>query len=266
MTVNFNDSLAWSRYPWTLVRWTRVSGVPLDDDDSEELARLLSVHAVEHRLNGAPQLLEAWFRVHAGGASYTNLEQEAIRAFLGPLGPTAPVDHRQSSVAEYLWHVLSTVDDSEPQLVRIHGPKFYATAPGGDGLTIRRDGDLVVTLWEIKKHTGSHLTNTIRDAYAQLSSGAPRYLAEQAAVSQITPDPEEARVMARLVESWLAGESHMQAGVAVVTDRSLHRCFSTMRRYFTHLQSGDPCQGLSASIEDYPQFAERVCEIAWTGL
>ncbi|MCV0384730.1 MAG: hypothetical protein K5799_15010 [Erythrobacter sp.] len=161
---------------------------------------------------------------------------------------------------------MSIEDDVEPELVRIQGPKFYATAPGGDGLTVRRDDGFVVTLWEIKKHTGSHLTATIREAYSQLSAHAARYLAEYASVGQLATDPAEARVFARLVESWIAGEDHMKAGVAVSTPRNPRRCFSTMRNHFGHLNGVDPCRGLLISIDQFPAFARRVSEIAWTGL
>lgn len=260
------DSLSWSRYGWRLVRWTHIEGVPLSDPDAETLAQLLSAHIVEHRLEGADQLRDAWIRVHVGGDPYSALERTALHAFLTVVGPRVLPDHAQGTVAEYLWHAVSIEDDDEPELVRIRGPKFYATAPGGDGLTVRRDGGLIVTLWEIKKHTGSHLTSTIRDAYGQLSAHGARYLAEHASAGQLATDPEEARVFARLVESWIEGEEHMHAGVAVATPRNPKKCFSTMQNHFGHLRGRDPCRGLLISLEHFPAFTRRVGEIIWTGL
>jgi hypothetical protein len=194
------------------------------------------------------------------------LEKAAMRAFLAVVGPRVLRDHEQGAVAEYLWHALSMENADEADLVRIRGPKFYATAPGGDGLTVRSDGSLYVTLWEIKKHTGSHLRATIRDAYKQLAANAPRYLAEHAAAGQLADDPAEARVFATLVESWILGADHMKAGVAVATHQNPSRCFSTMGRHFTHLSGIDPCRALLVSLENFGRFARRVGEIVWTDL
>lgn len=256
--------LTWSRYRWRFVRWTRVNGSGLGVGDSEQLARLLAAHIVEHRL--VAQYAEAWTRVMTGGAAYNAEEREAIAAYLYPLRPSANAEHRQSCVAEYLWHVLNIEDSGEPDLVRIRKPKFYPTAPGGDGFTVRRDGGLTFTLWEIKKHVGNHLTTTIREAYEQLSRNAPRYLAEYSEAEQAVVDPDEARVFVNLVGDWLAGAPHMKAGVAVAASATPSRCFSTMQRHFSRLRGPDPCRGLLASIPQFDQFAQRVAEIVWTGL
>jgi hypothetical protein len=243
-----------------------VDGTALDAVATEQLARLLAAHIVEHRLNGAIQLRNAWVRVIGGGSAYDAREQDAMRAFLGQLSPATDREHRDSLVAEYLWHVLSIEDDAEPELVAIRGPKFHATAPGGDGLTVRRTDRLVFTLWEIKKHTGSHLPSVIGGAYDQLGAHAAQYLAEYSATEQVTTDAEMRSLFATLVQSWLAGESHANVGVAVVATHAPRRCFSTMRQHFAHLNGVDPCRGLLASIATFPDFANRVTEILWTGL
>ena len=255
----------WSRHDWRLVRWTRVAGTALDAASREQVARLLAAHIVEHRLNGATHLRDAWIRV-VGGDIFIPRERDAMRAYLGQFAPTVDREHRESLVAEYLWHVLSIEDDAEPELVTIRGPKFHATAPGGDGLTVRRSGGLVFTLWEIKKHTGSHLSSVINGAYGQLSGSAAQYLAEYSATEQVTADPEMARLFATLVEAWLAGATHAHAGIAVATSQAPRRCFSTMRQHFGHLNGDDPCHGLLASIATFTAFANRVCEIVWTVL
>jgi hypothetical protein len=235
--------------------------------DAEQLARLLAAHIAEHRLRGAAApLLVAWERVVAGGAPYTTAERGAMTAYLAGLDPGHDPEHLQASVGEYLWHVVSLDDTDEPALIRIDGPKFYATAPGGDGLVVRRDGDLFFTLWEIKKHTGRHLTRVIRDGYDQLSTNATRYLAEYSAVGQTVTDPELARLYATLVGSWLSGAAHVRAGVAVATSTAPGRCFSTMGKHFSHLTGADPCRGLLTAVHDLPAFSTRVAAILWNGL
>ncbi len=263
---NVARHFVWSRHHGGSVRWSQASGTALDARDAEQLAQLLAAHAVVHRLDGAPQLLEAWIRVRTGGGAYSRLEQETLRAYLGPFDPDANADHRQGTVAEYLWHVLNIQDDNEPELVRITSPKAFVTGPGGDGLTVRRDGELYFTLWEIKKHVGAHLSTVVNGAYGQLTAKGARYLTEAASIGQLSTDPEEARKFATIVEAWLAGEGHMRAGVAVTTTSERRRCFSTMRTHFAHLHGADPCSGLLSVLTDFPSFADRVAEVAWTGL
>lgn len=244
-----------------------MAGTPLPANDAEQLARLLAAHIVEHRLRGASApLLGSWLRVVAGGDPYRTAERGAMSAYLAGLDPGHEPEHLQASVGEYLWHAISLDDTDEPPLVRIDGPKFYTTAPGGDGLVVRRDGDLVFTLWEIKKHTGAHLTRIIRDGYDQLSTNATRYLAEYSAVGQTIAEPELARFYATLVESWLSGAAHARAGISVATSTAPKKCFSTMGKHFSHLTGGDPCHGLLTAVHDLPAFSTRVAEILWTGL
>ena len=260
------DHFIWTRHPTASVPWTQASAAALDAHDLEQLAILIAAHAAEHRLADAPQLQAAWRRVRTGGAAYATIEADAVRAFLGPLNPAGDSEHLEAAVAEQLWHLLSVEDDDEPELVRIVGPKFLPTAPGYDGLTVRRDGTLVCTLWEIKKHAGGHLPGVIAGAYSQLAEHAPRYLAELSSTAQLCSDPDEARLFATLVTAWLAGEPHMRAGIAVAARSDLTRCFSNMKASFGHLTARDPCAGLLAVVSDIPAFARRVGEIAWTGL
>ncbi len=263
----FSSYFDWSRRRWRYVRWTRVAGAPLPAPESQELARLLAARIVEHRLRGgSAHLVAAWARVVSGGSPYTPAEKAALSAYLAGLDPGHDPEHLQASVGEYLWYACSVDDAVEPPLVRIEGPKFHATAPGGDGLVVRRDGQLFFTLWEIKKHTGSHLTRVVRDGYGQLSSNAARYLAEYSAVGQTVADPELARLYATLVESWLDGSTSAHAGVAVATSVAPDQCFSTMGKHFEHLGGTDPWHGLLAAVDGLPAFSRRVAEVLWTGL
>ena len=258
--------LTWARHAGESARWAQASGTGLEATSVELLAKLVAIHAVRERLEGTGYLFERWVRVVEAGDTYSATEKQAVRDYLAPLDPDANPDHRQGTVAEYLWHILSIQDEDEPELVRITPPKGYTTAPGGDGLTVRRDNELMFTIWEIKKHTGNNLSGTINGAYGQLSSKGGRYLTELAAIGQLSQDPEEARKFARLVEAWYAGEPYVRAGVAVACVTERRRCFSTMRDSFQHLRAPDPCSGLLTVLSDLETFADRVARIAWTGL
>jgi len=265
-TTTAASMLTWARHAGESTRWTQASGTGLDTQSVELLAKIVAVHAVRERLQGTGYLFEKWERVVQAGDAYSETEKRAVRDYLAPLDPDANADHREGTVAEYLWHILSIEDDDEPELVRITPPKGYTTAPGGDGLTVRRADELVFTIWEIKKHTGNNLSGTINGAYGQLSSKGGRYLTELASVGQLSEDPEEARKFARLVEAWYAGEPYVRAGVAVACVTERRRCFSTMRDSFPHLRAHDPCSGLLTVLADLGAFANRVGRIAWTGL
>jgi hypothetical protein len=263
----FSSYFDWSRRRWRFVRWTRVAGAPLPRPEAEQLAKLLATRIVEHRLRGgSAHLVGAWARVVSGGPAYTAAEKGPLSAYLSGLDPGHDPEHLQASIGEYLWLACMVDDATEPPLVRIEGPKFHATAPGGDGLVIRRDGQLFFTLWEIKKHTGRHLTRVIRDGYDQLSSNATRYLAEYSAVGQNIADPEVARLYGTLVESWLNGSMDAHAGIAVATSVAPDQCFSTMGKHFSHLRGVDPWHGLLSAVHGLPAFSHRVAEILWTGL
>lgn len=258
--------LTWARHTGELARWAQASGTGLDATSVEMLAKLVAIHAVRERLEGTGYLFPKWERVVEAGDLFSETEKQAVRDYLAPLDPAANPDHRQGTVAEYIWHILSIQDDDEPELVQITSPKGYTTAPGGDGLTVRRGEELMFTIWEIKKHTGNNLSGTISGAYGQLSSKGGRYLTELASIGQLSEDPEEARKFARLVESWYAGEPYVRAGVAVACVTERRRCFTTMRDSFEHLRAPDPCSGLLAVLSDLGAFADRVGRIAWTGL
>jgi hypothetical protein len=204
--------------------------------------------------------------VIGGGNAYSATEREALIAFLSVVRPEVSTEHVEAFVAEYLWHYLVTKDTAESALVRVVGPKFHITAPGGDGLVVRRGESLRYTLWEIKKHRGADLTGAIREAYAQLTGSATQYLAEYSAVEQLDDDPELVRLLARLVEAWVDGEPAARAGVAVAGSTAPRKCFTTMGNYFAQLISDDSRHGVTAAVSAFPTFAQRVRELLWTGL
>jgi hypothetical protein len=258
--------LQWTRRQWRDARWTQAIGDSPPDPTGEELANSVAQHIIGHRLRGTPQLREAWSRVVSGGDPYNATERAAMTAFLAVIRPEISIEVLEAFVAEYLWHYLIANDPEEPSLIRVLGPKFHVTAPGGDGLVVRRGESLRSTLWEIKKHRGADLSGVINEAYGQLAGSATQYLAEYSAVEQLDDDPEVARLFARLVEAWINGESSARAGVSVAGSTAPKKCFTTMGKYFPQLVSEDSRHGLTAAIDPFPPFAERVREILWTGL
>ena len=261
-----DPALRMARRQWRNARWTLAVGDGPISPRGEALAKTLAEHIIKHRLRGTPHFQEAWARVAAGGDPYTATERSAMSAFLDVIRTEISVEVLEAFVAEYLWHYLVTTDPAEPALVRVLGPKFHVTAPGGDGLVVRRDGMLRSTLWEIKKHRGTDLSGVINDAYAQLGASATQYLAEYSAVEQVDPDPELARLFARLVEAWITGEATARAGVSVAGSTAPRKSYTTMGKYFKQLVSDDSRHGLTIAIDPFPAFALRVRELLWTGL
>jgi hypothetical protein len=254
------------RRQWRNARWTLAVGDGPTNPRGEVFARTLAEHIIAHRLRGTPQFQEAWARVAAGGDPYTTTERSAMSAFLDAIRTGISAEVVEAFVAEYLWHYLVSTDPEEPALVRVLGPKFHVTAPGGDGLVVRRGATLRSTLWEIKKHRGADLSGVINEAYTQLGASATQYLAEYSAVEQVDPDPELARLFARLVEAWITGEATARVGVSVAGSTAPRKSYTTMGNYFTQLVSEDSRHGVTIAIDSFPAFALRVRELLWTGL
>ncbi len=195
-------------HSWT--RWTKKADDP--GTTPEAIASLLAEFIMANRCVGAPQYARAWQRVVAGGEPYSDQERQGVVAFVGPLlgEPTRPLpaDQVQGAIAEHLWYLLVTSEPTDGEFFRVHGPKFHATAPGGDGLVIY-DGDApAFRLWEIKKHaSASSVSRTVRDAYIQLQASAEKYLAHYSAAGQESDDPRWARVYAELIDHWVSGNS-----------------------------------------------------------
>lgn len=228
---------------------------------AEDLAR----HILSHRLRGVPELVEAWENVRAGAATYSGNQVSALKAFLPEVRPAAPPEHVQSFVAEHLWHWTMLNDPAEPTLRRVFGPKFRVTAPGGDGLTVREGDTLTFTIWEIKKHTGIHLSSVVNEAYRQLNDHAAEYLAEYSAVEQVA-EPDIAALVGKLVPSWITGDIAARAGVTLATGTSPQRSYTTMGKHFLHLRGADARHGTTMVVPDFGDFAQRVQRLLWIGL
>jgi hypothetical protein len=189
-----------------------------------------------------------------------------MTAFFKVIRPGIPDDHVEAFIGEHLWHMTVTQDAGEPELVEVLGPKFHVTAPGGDGLVLRRGQELRFTLWELKKRRSTNLSTAVREAYGQLTQQATEYLAEYSAAEQVIADAATARAFGRLVEAWINGESIARAGVAVTSSHAPAKCFTTMGNYFTQLVADDSRHGMTLVVPNFPAFAQRVRELLWIGL
>ena len=255
-------------HSWT--RWTKKADDP--GTTPEAIASLLAEFIMANRCVGAPQYARAWQRVVAGGEPYSDQERQGVVAFVKPASRgTHEAATRRSGSGGYrrapvvlACHVLSPLTASSFEFM---GPKFHATAPGGDGLVIY-DGDApAFRLWEIKKHaSASSVSRTVRDAYIQLQASAEKYLAHYSAAGQESDDPRWARVYAELIDHWVSGTSRAGAGVAVATSIAPAQCFSTFPTNFPRFPDKHCRNALVAGLDNLPATSDLVRDLAWTGL
>jgi hypothetical protein len=191
-----------------------------------------------------------------------------------PNGPEVEHDERaEGAVSEFLWYELLRHRPEEGRkLVRIDGPGFAVTDPGGDGLVVYRTeaGTLAFRLWEIKKHTGdSPVSATVGTAHRQLNLRALSYLGRYTEVSaQIADDPELQLFYTTLVDQWQNQDPSTGAGVAIATSCSGNEsdCFTGLPDRFPHLKDEERLEGLLSAIGDYSAFVVLVKDEVWSGL
>jgi hypothetical protein len=197
-----------------------------------------------------------------------------VQTLFGLPGRAGPEEHARGWLAEYVWYQLSAeLDDAPERLLRLEGPSFHATEPGGDGLAVwarGADGLLAFCLWEIKSHIGAAaISSTVGRAYRQLGTRATEYLAKLTSIEAVARvDPALDELYAGLVDLWVDRSDRAGAGVAVATHAHLApaRCFSTMERHFPGRTSPGQLQGLIAAIGDFANFTRDVRERVWMPL
>ena len=234
----------------------------------------VSLDIAWHRCGGAPQYFNAWMARYQGGPSHDPELLKCLEAFVGSesIGtPAAPGydSHVEGLVAEHIWHLLTnenTLAFGPP--VRVDGPGWSVTDPGGDGLAVyRRDDILVFRLWESKAHTGSGpVREVVNGACQQVDDKALRYLARYSKVGQSLPDPELQQFYGHLPEMWRTAAREAGGGISVSTaSAAIEDSFQGFPAYwrFTH---DDQRQGLVVTIDDYADFARLVREHLWKGL
>ena len=259
-----------------------IGGQNLAAADRETAAQLLADDAMRIRCGNSPALAR-WRVRRDGGPPGTGAAAAAVRVYAGigfGLPETTADDdqqhHLQGLVAELLWNRLiqeRPVCRDNRKLVHAHSVKPDPLEPGGDGLVIYEaaGGTLVFRLWEIKKHESQdRISATIRRATKQLSSRGQEYLAKLAGPETVEQAGPLGELHAEIVELWLDGSE--RAGVGVSVGTSVEHApvrpgaFQSLATAFPHFSDPGQRESIIVAVPDFPQFAQRVREIVWSGL
>lgn len=243
-------------------------------DKRDQAAFCIAVDIAWHRCGGAPQYFNAWGARYQGGPPHDPEFLKCLEAFVGSESIGTPQTpgydrHLEGLVAEHIWHLLTkenTLAFGPP--VRVDGPGWSVTDPGGDGLAIyRREDVLVFRLWESKAHTGGQpVHEVVNGACQQVALNALRYLARYSKVGQSLADPELQEFYGRLPEMWRIAAREAGGGISVsTTSAAIQDSFEPLPAHwrFTH---DDQRQGLVVTIDGYADFAKLVREHLWKGL
>lgn len=253
----------------------------LPDESSSDIdaaAKVLALRAMKMRC-GNSTAYQLWLKRLEGGPPLSGDERARVEPFVATVFglPNKPLtaDHVQGYVAELLWHTLAEERGStcsgDGALIRLEEPSFSVTEPGGDGLAVYElaEGDLVFRLWEVKKHASqSHISVTISTACEQLSANATKYLAKYCALSKEYPSPLK-ELYGELVDLWVDADSRAGVGVSVATSAASapqRRSFTQMGRRFPKLDGESQLEGMVVAIGSFPEFADKVKELVWSGL
>jgi hypothetical protein len=259
-----------------------IGGQNLPAADREIAAQLLADDAMRIRCGDSPALAR-WRARRDGGQPGTGAAAAAVRAYAGigfGLPETTAADdqqhHLQGLVAELLWNRLiqeRPVCRDNRKLVHAHSVKPDPLEPGGDGLVIYETvgGTLVFRLWEIKKHESEdRISATIRRASKQLSNRGQEYLAKLAGPETVEQEGPLGALYAEIVELWLDASDRAGVGVSVGTSAehapARPRAFGSLAAAFPHFTGPGQRESIIVAVPDFPQFAQRVREIVWSGL
>jgi len=256
-----------------------IGGSALSGTHREVAARLLADDAMKIACGNSP-VLDRWRARRDGGPAETGVRLAAVKTYVAIAfslpGEAVNDDHVQGHVAELLWNRIiqeRIVCRDGRQLLRAHPMKADPLEPGGDGLVVYQVGqaDLVFRLWEIKKHDAQRkLSATIRRASKQLSSRGHEYLAKLAGPETLTEDGPLGELYANMVELWF--DRSERAGVGVSVGTSEHHAptgplaFRSITTAFPEFVNAGQAESIVVAVPDFPEFANRVKEIVWSGL
>jgi hypothetical protein len=256
-----------------------IGGQQLAGAKREIAAQQLADDAMRIRCGNSP-VLARWRARRDGGPGETGSRKAAIEVYAG-IGFGLPdkkanPDHLQGHVAELLWNRLiqeRVICRDRRRLVHAHSVKPDPLEPGGDGLVIYEidDATLVFRIWEIKKHDAQDkVSATIGRASKQLSSRGQEYLAKLAGPETVEQAGPLGDFYAGIVELWLDGSDRAGAGVSVGT--SAHhapdrpQAFGSIATAFPRFTRPGQLESIIVAVPDFPQFADRVREVVWSGL
>jgi len=258
-----------------------LGGVNLVGPEREQAAQLLADDAMRIRCGRSP-VLGRWRARRDGGSLLSGAAAEAVRTYAGigfglPGEGPANADHLQGLVAELLWNRViqeRVLCRDKRRLVHAHSVKPDPLEPGGDGLVVYEihDGTLVFRLWEIKKHESqtTRISATIRRASKQLSSRGQEYLAKLAGPETVEQGGPLGDLYAEIVELWLDRSGRAGAGVSVGTSACYSparpTAFNSLVTAFPDFTTAGQRESIIVAVPDFPEFAERVREIVWSGL
>ena len=255
--------------------WHLGTAIGLDPTQRAALAWIIAQAVMERRC-GASTALSIWRSAALSGNKLAGTDRAVVAAFVvGVFGlPEKPSseDHLVGHVAEWLWYLNALETVSATRAIKLlEPPKFNVTEPGADGFVVFSDittGETSYRLWEIKKHTGtSHVSGTVATAYAQLSTNAMRYLAQQVSVHSERPGPV-GDLCKQLVDLWVECSDKAGAGVGVASGSTPPptACFTTMGNHFPGFTKAGQLEGLLLVIEDFEELAREVRSYLWTVL
>lgn len=240
------------------------------------LAASLADQIVRLRCKRCTAHYASWQAAAAGGQKPTGPTLDALHAYLSPaigLPGSAPVseNHLEGLIAEHLWYFLITSEATLNNTIHVEPPSFKPTDHGGDGLSVRRNGDgsLTFFLWEIKKRVGKgRVSGTINQAALQLKTEALEYLARYTCTADLTGDPALEDLFAHLVEYWEQASPSASAGIAVASNLSnaSNRCFTSLPKHLATLTSPPRLVGKLTTFGDFSAFTLAVRDRVWTGL
>jgi hypothetical protein len=270
--LGFTASPAGSRVEYV------IGGQALTGQAREDAAQMLADDAMRIRCGTSP-ILERWRSRRDGHQPGPGSTDATVATYagigFGLPGSPANADHLQGLVAELIWNRVV----SERQtcsggrtLVKAHSVKPDPLEPGGDGLVIYVvGGSLVFRLWEIKKHNAARpVSATIGRASTQLAGRGNEYLAKLAGPETIEQGGQLGDFYAVLVELWLDGSDRAGVGVSVGTS-DVHAptgpaAFGSIATKFPQFAGEGQAESVVVAVPEFPQFAERVREIVWSGL
>lgn len=241
------------------------------DEVAESIACLMVDYCVMNDV-----LRQSWQDKRDAKGYKSASDGKLLAGFLSPMfgTPTKPanVEHTQGAIAEFLWFLLYDKQDDIPyERIRLEGPDFRPTSPGGDGLGIYKDdkGLYFFKLWEIKKHTAkSTPRDKVTSAALQLDKFAVSYLSQYSQVlSRQESDPELALFYADLPRHWIDKTESAGAGLSVSSKTDFPEgSFEALSNRFSGIAGDHRLTGMSLYINDYIGLVEEVKKVIWEGL
>jgi hypothetical protein len=247
----------------------------LTNDKVAEVAEGLACLMVDYCVV-SPALKQSWQDKRDGKGHKSASDGVLLAGFMAPIfgTPTKAVDveHTQGAVAEFLWFLLFDKQDDVPyERVRLEGPDFRPTSPGGDGLGVYKDdkGLYFFKLWEIKKHAAKNSPrDKVTSAALQLDRKAISYLAQYSQVlSRQESDPSLALFYAELTRHWIDKTPSAGAGLSVSSKTDFPEgSFEALSTRFSDIAGKHRLTGVSLYIDNYVNLVEGIKKAVLEGL